>query len=104
MRFGINLRGDLAKLSDAELATRLDETCKELEATKPAPRFSPVLAGVRGPLRHPWFYKLHMLLAADMWPGNAGVAQRHLLECELQDLNDELLRRVQMHKSAKVTS
>jgi len=35
MRFDPNLRGDLAKLSDTELATRVDSTIKELDRTAP---------------------------------------------------------------------
>jgi hypothetical protein len=31
MRFGINLRGDLAKLDDAEIASRFEELVSETE-------------------------------------------------------------------------
>jgi hypothetical protein len=110
MGYGINLRGDLAKLSDAELAARLDETIGELEDTKPTFGLWLTFRGARGPFRHPWFYRLHLLLGGvpwwrrSIWPNDGGTGRRHLIECELQDLRDELQRRVRMRKLAKVDS
>ena len=110
MRFGLNLRGDLAKLSDTELATRLDQTIKELEQTQPTFGVWMIFRGTRGPLRHPWFYKLHLLLGGvswwqtSIWPNEDGTGRRHLLECELQDLRDELRRRVQTRNTMRVSS
>ena len=40
MGFGINLRGDLAKLSDAELAQRLDQMSRALDIAAKEPRWT----------------------------------------------------------------
>jgi hypothetical protein len=110
MPLGFNLRNDLAKISDAELATRLDQTINELEATKPTFGLWMIFPGARGPLRHPWFYKLHLLLGGvpwwkrSIWPNEGGTGRHHLLECELQDLRDELQRRVQTRRARRLSS
>ena len=110
MRFGLNLRGDLAKLSDTELATRVDRTIKELEQTQPTFGLWMIFRGTRGPLKHPWFYKLRLLLGGipwwkhSIWEDDGGTGRRHLLECELQDLRDELQRRVQAPNTLRVSS
>ena len=106
MRYDPNLRGDLAKLSDTELATRVDSTIKELDRTAPTFGLWMVFRGTRGPLRHPWFYKIRLLLAGIPWWdfADGGTGRRHLLECELQDLRDELQRRVQMRNTSRVSS
>jgi hypothetical protein len=64
MRFFINLRGDLAKLSDAELAERLDQTSQAFDVSVNEPRSNgaKLRRSFRGPLRHPWFYPLTSVL------------------------------------------
>jgi hypothetical protein len=57
MRFRINLRGDLAKLSDAELVDRLQAAWTAYDAAERSNRFT-LWYSRRGPLRHPWFYRL----------------------------------------------
>jgi hypothetical protein len=56
MRLQINLRGDLAKLGDGELAKRLEEAWQAYGASTANARFR-VWASWRGPIKHPWAYR-----------------------------------------------
>ena len=61
MGFGINLRGDLAKLNDAELAARLKDAWDRYEAAG-GPQNSSwssrwTFRGWRAPVRHPRVYR-----------------------------------------------
>jgi hypothetical protein len=109
MAMAMNLRGDLAKLSDAELAERLEEALNAVDGIRTTPGQGLIFRGCRGPLRHPIFYKLHLMLAevpwwkAWGWIADGGTGRRHLMECELQDLHDELYRRVQSRRAAEAT-
>ena len=125
MRLSINLRGDLATLSDAELADRLAKTSQAFDTAMREPRSHGVTLrwSVRGPLRHPWFYPFTSFLAG--WgPGFAlfqsalgpflstrfgakrapmtDLLDQHLLLCELRDLNDVLERRVARRQASRV--
>jgi hypothetical protein len=104
MGLSINLRGDLAKLSDAELAARLEQAWEAHQAAKASvPRIN-VWYSRRGPVRHPWAYH---------WLSFAGASgpffyfyfglgpfirtttwmDVHLTLCEIRDLNDEIEHR-----------
>jgi len=58
MRFSINLRGDLAKLSDAELADRLQAAWAAYNAADKRLNRLALWYSRRGPIRHPWVYRL----------------------------------------------
>lgn len=122
MRFSINLRADLAKLNDAELAERFQKISQAYETAVNEPRWNNMKLSwsFRGPLRHPWFYPILSVLGGSA-PGFRyyGIAlgpflgtrlggkraamtdlmDQHLLLCEVRDLKDEMERRVdQRHK------
>ena len=105
MGLSINLRGDLAKLSNAELAARLDQAWQAHQAAKGrVPQFD-VWYSRRGPVRHPWAYRL--LSIAGVSGPRPGLSfylgfgpflrlswmDVHLTLCEIRDLNDEIARR-----------
>ncbi len=111
----VNLRSDLAQLSDDELAARLQNAWQAYDQADKGWGWSrPVMSG-RGPVRHPRAYRflaalsgatnghwIDLLLAA-AFSGKAterflrsadpGV-DLHLTLCEIHDLTDELERRV----------
>jgi hypothetical protein len=102
MRFGINLRGDLAKLSDAEIATKFEALIADRESMY---RAVPVPVGNkwlyqrgwglplgRGPLRARIFYKYLGLPYFRF--RNPSLYDLYLLDCELKDTRDEIERRV----------
>jgi len=116
MRFSINLRGDLAKLTDAALAERLDAAWQKYEAANKRWRgwWKPLWLW-RGPLRHPRAYRFLSALgnsASGGWlalPFAAALSGKstepflrsadpaidaYLTLCEIRDLTDEMERRV----------
>jgi hypothetical protein len=119
MRFSVNLRGDLAKLSDAELVERLETAWHAYEAVE---RSSWVAwrVGWRDPIRHPRVYRffsalgltghwlLDMLLAGLLSGKSTERLLRaepevdtHLTLCEIRDLTDEMERRVNSRKATR---
>jgi|SRR5215470_12058568 len=124
MRFDINLRGDLAKLSDFALKERLESAWQTYEsAKKPWFWWWPVLG--RGPLRHPRAYRFlatlgnmtgggsfDVLLAAALSGKSSEPFLRradpaidvYLILCEIRDLTDEMERRVAHRHAAKGAS
>ena len=104
MSFGINLRGDLAKLSDAELAARLQASWQAFEAAEMKMKGRKLWWAPRCPIRHPWAYQWLSMLGisgpglgsfvgwypASRWDG---VMAMHLARCEIQDIHDEIERR-----------
>jgi len=109
MRFSINLRGDLAKLTDVELADRLQAAWAAYDAADRSNRFK-LWYSRRGPLRHPWFYR--MLSVAGLSGGGSlylGLGPfirhdaygQHLTLCEIKDLTDEMERRMEHRKCAR---
>ena len=123
MALPVNLRSDLAKLTDAELAEQLEDAWRKYETTEKRPLsrwvFSPMFQ-TRGPIRHPRAYRfmaalqggsgswLDLLFASALSgkktegflrtdPG----ADRHLNICEIQDITDELERRIAKNKKQK---
>jgi hypothetical protein len=118
MRFGINLRGDLAKLDDAEIASRFEALIAETEtkhratlihASGKVPYRIWKASLVRGPFHARIFYKIQALLfggwAAIMGSGPLPEdVDLYLLNCELKDVRDEIARRVRLRKTAIATT
>jgi hypothetical protein len=113
MRFGINLRGDLAKLTDAEIASMFETLISRREETY---RAAPIQAGNkwlyqrglgmplgRGPLHAPIFYKFLGLRYLNIF-GSSSLYDLYLLDCELKDVRDEIERRVRRQKTAIAAS
>jgi hypothetical protein len=106
MRFGINLRGDLAKLDDAEIASRFEELVSETETKYPVyARSKWILRGEgfpfgRGLLHARIFYKIQavvvgcfLVVRGHTLLGPASI-DLYLLDCELKDTRDEIKRRI----------
>jgi hypothetical protein len=108
MRFGINLRGDLAKLSDVEIAAKLETLIAERESMY---RSVPTTFGNkwlyqrgwgqplgRGPLHARVFYEFLGLSYL-----GSSLYDLYLLDCELKDTRDEIERRVKRQRTALAT-
>ena len=103
MRFGINLRGDLAKLDDGDITSRLETLMAEREALYRAVPFSSgnkwlYQRGVgmvfgRRLLHARIFYRFYAL----QYLGSS-LSELYLLDCELQDVRDEIKRRMRQKK------
>ena len=100
MRFGINLRSDLKKLGDAELASELDRLI-DYRSTRfgSAPSvgsFKGILwYGAewpfgRGPIHSRIAYKIQI---GYFWIFRGPRGTLYLTECEIKDLRDEMERR-----------
>jgi hypothetical protein len=115
MRWGINLRGDLAKLDDAEIASRCETLMADREALfLEMPRNDVLKAAYqsglsvwmgRGPLHARVFYKLHGFLAfgGPFKYFRNRLYDLYLLDCELKDVRDEIKRRVAQKITIPVT-
>ena len=108
MGFAINLRGDLAKLSDAELAGRLEAAWKSHDEAAAASRVK-LRYSRRGPLRHPWAYRFLSVVGLQ-GPGFSyylglspflrfDAVGQHLALCEVKDLTDEIERRTTLKQA-----
>jgi hypothetical protein len=118
MRFGINLRGDLAKLDDAEIASRFEALISETETKHQATlahKSGRVIYRIwkgclgRGPLHGRIFYKLYALLfgvfaALEGQGFGPSEIDLYLSNCELKDVKDEIKRRIRHRKAAMATS
>jgi hypothetical protein len=113
MRFGFNLRGDLAKLTDADIATMFETLISRREATY---RTAQSRAGSkwlyqngfgnplgRGPFHARIFYKILALPYLNLF-GGPSLYDLYLLDCELKDVRDEIEFRVRHQKTAMVKS
>jgi hypothetical protein len=123
MRLRVNLRGDLAKLSDAELVERLETNWLAYDAaeTKPAQTglaWTSLWHSRRGPLRHPRVYRFLSVLGQSDGPAwlvffistllsaknmepllrSDSDLDKHLTLCEIRDIMDEMKRRVAARK------
>jgi hypothetical protein len=104
MRWGINLRRDLAKRSDAELTaelTRLREYMTQRFGS--TPRVGSI-GGViwhadwpfgRGPIHARLAYRIWIWY---FWPFRGPRGTRYLVECEIKDLRDEIERRMKVRR------
>jgi hypothetical protein len=118
MRLGINLRGDLAKLDDIEIAARHEELIARKEAelgalpsrarNKLGLRLHSLLLA-RGPFHARIFYRIQWFVFALfatvkshslMLPSDYDA---YLLECELKDVRDEIKRRIAARKAVAAT-
>ena len=117
MRLGINLRGDLAKLDDVEIAARHEELIARKEAElRELPSYAKNKLGLRldslllarGPFHARIFYRLQWFAFALLslvkshdliLPGYGS----YLLECELKDVRDEMKRRIAARKAVAAT-
>jgi hypothetical protein len=108
MGWGINLRRDLARLSDGELAAEFDRL-----SAYHAARFGSVapigsLRGWwrtgfiwplgRGPLHARWAYRFWI---SYYWVLRGPVGTQYLVECELKDLLEEVRRRVKRRNTKR---
>jgi hypothetical protein len=112
MRLSLDLRHDLAKMSDAELADRLEriwQTCSQAEADAWPHK---VFASLRGPIRHPLAYPFLSWVGVRagigmafgpafgfsveglLWKRGRALMRMHLGLCEARDITDEIKRRV----------
>jgi hypothetical protein len=110
MRFGINLRSDLAKLTDAELAAELDRMIEYRQS-----RFasSPSVGSLRGTLVNgDWPFgrgPIHARIAYKLqigyfWIFRGPRGTQYLVECEIKDLRDEIERRVTARRARPWTA
>jgi hypothetical protein len=108
----ITLRGDLARLSDRELAKRLDEALQACDAWPVARETG--WAHWRGPIRHPRAYRVFYVLTVlssvvellSFSRGGdlpLGTMRTYLLVCEIQDLLDETRWRVDARRTSSST-
>ena len=113
MRFGLNLRGDLAKLGDAEIAARLECLLAQREELYSS------LSGLvgnkwlyqqglglplgRGPFHARIFYRVTAFLYAGFLNGRS-LGDLYLLDCELKDIRDEIQNRVTASQRDKAVS
>lgn len=127
MGLSINLRGDLAKLSDAELAARLKTAWNSYEASDKLqkPWWSRwTFLGSRGPIRHPgayrflaalqsgaggeaWLMPLFALLSIHSKAEESvrrldNNASMHIDLCEIYDIVDEIERRIGRRQGTKI--
>ena len=109
MRIGMNLRGDLAKLDDADIAARYEALIREKEARiLEVPKWArqKLLDRLEGPpfgrgLFHARiFYKINALVFGHFLPSDYNA---YLSECELKDVTDEMKRRLALRKAQAAT-
>jgi hypothetical protein len=116
MRFGINLRGDLAKLSDEEIGAKYEALISDIErlvqSTREGARRKPFYLaamasfGWRGLLHAPIFYKMQAVVfgCLHVLQGNSSINRNgielYLLDCEFKDTRDEIKRRVRRRQLA----
>jgi len=118
MALSLNLRSDLAKLTDAELAHRLEQSFRAYDAANDRKRWwnSGSLSWIfRGPIRHPRAYRFFAALtgSSGSWldvlfatvlsdkrsarllgPGADVQSDLYLQVCEMRDIVDEAERRI----------
>lgn len=104
--YAVNLRFDLARLSDSELAKELDLSIDYRRATYGDTPIMGSLQGhfrygfvdfpdLRGLVRARWAYRL---ASGYFGPFKKVASYQHLLDCEILDLLDETERRVRLRK------
>jgi hypothetical protein len=104
--WGVNLRSDLAKLGDRELAEELDwllEYHSSCFGSAPAVgslrglfRYGFAWPFGRGPLYARWAYRFWI---GYYWPFRGPSGTQYLVECEMKDLRDEMQRRIEERKA-----
>jgi hypothetical protein len=116
MPFSLNLRHDLAVMSEAQLAERLKRTLQDHSLAEEEAWPYKVWASFRGPVRHPLAYPflswigVSYVLAGTFGPAfgfsvqgllpmphrarHRALMRMHLALCETRDITDEIKRRV----------
>lgn len=112
MGLGINLRFDLMRLSDTQLAALLDECWQRYEAARESAAPLVVLSSGRGLIRHAWAYPFVSVLMygrSFLWAfglavecslaglisaRDRAIMQMHLALCDIADIEDEIRRRL----------
>jgi hypothetical protein len=121
MKLHLNFRFDLRELNEADLTERL-QIVEELRAQLGTnPRWNDPIIVSRGPIRHPWFYRLlsvgsenNSLFSLAVAACIASHPKAHgwitkfdrgasvfLLNCELLDLQDEIERRLKQRRGTR---
>ena len=107
MRLGIDLRSDLKKLSDAELAAELDRLLNYRETRfGSTPRVGSLKGAIFYGLEWPFGRgPIHARLAYRMQIGYFGIFRGprgtlYLVECQIKDLRDEIAHRAKIRKKA----
>ena|ERR1700754_3487626 len=116
MRVGINLRGDLTKLGDADIASRFEILMADREALFATPsnyglQKSAYQNGLtlwfgRGLLHARIFYELYAFLTFGPFFKmfrKYDLRELYLLDCELKDVRDEIKRRLARKKAIPIT-
>ncbi len=104
MRLGINLRGDLVKLGDDELAAHFEKCLAYREWLGPRAgdganrwlyKIGLGMPFGRGPFHARIFYRAMGLMYGGSWNGLNGrsLGDLFVLDCEIKDIVDELKRR-----------
>jgi len=106
VRPGINLRGDLAKLSDEALASHLEKSIVDREGLAPHVGDSAnrwlyktglAIPFGRGLLHARIFYRAIGLMYGGVLNGRS-LGDLHVLDCEIKDIMDELKRRARIRQ------
>ncbi|MBV8752837.1 MAG: hypothetical protein JO328_08255 [Hyphomicrobiales bacterium] len=107
MRWGINLRGDLARLGDDALAAQFDRMCEyrssrfgtapEVGSLRGFFRYGVAWPFGRGPVHARWAYRFWI---SYYWIFRGPVGTQYLVECEIKDLHDEIERRAKRQRRA----
>jgi hypothetical protein len=108
VRFGVNLRGDLAKLSDDELADHLQSSLDRREAlaarfddTGPWQyRYGFMMPFGRGLLHARILYRIMAAWCDGPLTGRS-LGDLYMLDCEIKDLRDEMRRRVKARRAER---
>jgi hypothetical protein len=95
---------------DTEIAKTLEARWNEFESAG-AKSGSRLRLSMRGPLRHPWAYRLLSLgcvtgpgftgYLGNIWFGLFSYERLHLMMCEIRDLQDEIQRRLAKQRGAE---
>jgi hypothetical protein len=112
MPVSLNLRHDLAAMSDAQLAERLERTWQVHSRAEEEAWPGKLWASFRGPIRHPLAYLFLLWIGAgyglggafgpSFWFGVQGLLstrqrslmRTHLALCEARDITDEMKHRI----------
>ncbi len=106
MRLGINLRGDLAKLSDEALASHLERSMADREGLAPHAgdglnrwlyKTGAAMPFGRGPLHGRIFYRVMGHMYGGPLNGYS-LGDLYVLDCEIKDIIDELKRRARARR------
>jgi hypothetical protein len=118
MGWGVNLRFDLKRLSDFQLAALLERSWQRFETAKSRAKSYTLRASARGPIRHSWAYPFisilnyglaswdmtlafHPSISALFSLEDRAIMNMHLALCDIADITDELQRRASRRRSIR---